>query len=231
MTSSKLKAEARELIRANAPKIILVGLIYIIATTIISQLQIRLPAPIGIYSQLAVGEITHEQFLNSFNQYGILLAFLLGIMLPTISIGYNSYCLKMVRTQDGDYKDLLTGFTMFLKVISLSIVTTVLIMLWSLLFIIPGVVAHYRYRLAYYILLDDPSKGVMQCISESKRLMHGKKVDLFLIDLSFVGWLILSDLILIFIIPIFPIVSVWLTPYYGLTQASYYNKVINEVAV
>jgi len=161
MTPGMLKMESRDLIRANAPKLILVGLVYIIVITFISELQFRLPAPVGIYQQLRLWEITIEQFYNSFRTYGLLLSFMLGLMLPTVTIGYKCYCLKIVRKQEGDYKDLLFGLGMFTKVISLSVVITVIVMFWSILFIFPGIVAYYKYRQAYYILLDDPTKTIM----------------------------------------------------------------------
>jgi len=231
MTSVELKMNSRQLIRANMPKLILVGLVYIVVTAFISELQFRLPAPVGIYQQLRLGQITIEQFYNSFRTYGLLLSLMLGLMLPAVSIGYKNYCLKIVRKQDGDYKDLLFGLGMFTKVISLSVVITVIVMFWSLLFFIPGIIAYYKYRQAYYILLDDPSKGIIHCIYESRHIMNGKKIELFLVDLSFLSWYILNTLVLSFVIPVFPIVSIWLTPYYGLTQATYYNNLLKEIAV
>ena len=231
MTPSELKHNSRDLIIKHAPKIILVGFIYILIITLISELQIRLPAPISIYQQLRTGMITVEQFSASIRTSGLVLAFILGIMLPTISIGYKSYCIKIIRNQEGDYSDLLTGFGLFVKVILISLVTTVLIAFWSLLFIFPGIIAYYKYRQAYYILLDDPTKGVFHCINESKQLMYGKKIELFLIDISFAGWYLLNVLVLSFVIPVFPVVSIWLTPYYGLSQAAYYDYIVKEVAV
>ena len=102
-----------------------------------------------------------------------------------------------------------------------------------MLFVIPGIIASYRYRLAYYILIDDPGKGALQCINESKLMMHGKKLDLLTIDISFIGWYIL-DLAVVFIIPspiALPIVSIWLSPYLGLTRAAFYEDQITKIAV
>ena len=231
MTPTELKQNSRELIIKNAPKLLLVGLVYIIVTTLISELQIRLPAPINIYQELRTGMITVEQFSASIRPSGLFLAFILGIMLPTISIGFKNYCLKIIRKQEGDYYDLLAGFGMFIKVIFISLVITVLVAFWSLLFIFPGIIAYYKYRQAYFILLDDPTKGVFHCINESKLLMSGKKIELFLIDISFAGWYLLNVMALSFLIPVFPIVSIWLTPYYGLTQAAYYDFIMKEVSV
>ena len=63
-----------------------------------------------------------------------------------------------------------------------------------MLFIIPGLIASYRYSLAFYILADDPSKGVNQCINESKQIMAGNKMALFTMQLTFIGWSILATL-------------------------------------
>ena len=227
-TSGILKAEARSLIRDNLRKMIFIVLVYVIATTILYELQYRLPAPLSIYNDLRTGNITIEQFYDAIRTYGILLSLLLSLMTPAVTIGFKNYCLKIVRKQEGNFRDLLIGFNMLFKVIGISVVTYLFITLWSLLFIFPGIIAFYRYRLAYFILLDDPTKKIMQCINESKHLMHGKKIELFLIDISFFIWYVLNILVLAFVIPIFPVVSILLEPYFGLTQASYYNYIIKE---
>ena len=87
--------------------------------------------------------------------------------------------------------------------------------LWSMLFVIPGIVASYRYRQALYLLLDHPEMGIMECIRESKRLMRGHKAELFVLDLSFIGWALLS---------IIPFVSVYTLPYTESTYALYYDQ-------
>ena len=91
-------------------------------------------------------------------------------------------------------------------------------MLWSLLFVIPGIIAAYRYRMALYLLLDHPEMSVMQCIQESKRMMKGHKGELFVMDLSFLGWASLES------IPVFGYaVQVWTTPYISMSYVLYYE--------
>jgi len=107
------------------------------------------------------------------------------------------------------------GFQHFLKIIGLNIVSGIFVFLWSLLFVIPGIVASYRYRQALYLLLDHPEMGIMECIRESKRLMRGHKAELFVLDLSFIGWALLS---------IIPFVSVYTLPYTESTYALYYDQ-------
>ena len=239
MPGSKLKADARKLMFENMPRIFIISLIYVLAGTLLAWLIVRLPKSISINMQdintrLASGEIPGFGIIyTGFRPAGDILALLLFLLQPVIDIGFISYCLKTNRAQKTEFKDLLNGFLFIFKIISIFIITTILVFLWSMLFIIPGIVASYRYRLAYYILLDDPQKSALTCISESKRLMHGRKLDLLIIDFSFLGWYIL-DFIIAMLTPLpfaLPLVSVWLSPYVWLTRAAFYENQITTAAV
>ena len=238
MKGFQAKAVARKLMRENAPKVFFVGIVFIIITTVMSELEFRLPGISEAYQraldQMLQGELPRIRLLYiNFRPTGALLAFLLYLLYPVIETGMMSYCIKMTGDATGDYKDLLDGFLFFGKVMLIFIVTTVLTALWAMLFFFPGIVAHYRYRQAYYILLETPDKGAMQCIRESKLLMRGNKLDLFLLDLSFLGWYIL-DLLVVILIPSpvpLPIISIWLTPYMGLSRAAYYRHIVSKLTV
>ena len=238
MSGYELKSVARKLIRDNSPKVFFVGLLFIIITTVMTTLQQRLTGTMEIYEkyleQMSTGAIQNLGSIFSYSKPGgIPFAIVLWFLTPVISTGYKSYCLNISRGKAGGYGDIFDGFLFFGKVILLQIVTSVLEILWSLLFIIPGIVASYRYRQAFYILIDDPGKGVFRCISESKQMMKGKKLELFLIDFSFLGWYILN-IFIILIAPVpflLPLVSIWLTPYFNLTCAAYYNRLINDLFV
>jgi len=91
-------------------------------------------------------------------------------------------------------------------------------MLWTFCFIIPGIIAAIRYSQAFYILAQDSSKGVMQCIEESKWMMRGNKWKLFCLVLSFFGWALLAA------IPV-GIGYLWLIPYFSMTQVAFYELV------
>lgn len=72
--------------------------------------------------------------------------------------------------------------------IVLGLLTTVFTLLWTLLFVFPGIVKIYSYSMAYYIKLDHPEYTPNQAITESRKMMNGNKFRLFCLDLSFVGW-------------------------------------------
>ncbi len=111
--------------------------------------------------------------------------------------------------------DVWKGFNFFGKALWLTIITGVFTFLWSLLFIIPGIVKGYAYMMAPYILADNPSMTAREALKESKRLTDGNKGELFVLMLSFIGWCLLVPLTLGLII-------IWLAPYANATLANYY---------
>ena len=109
---------------------------------------------------------------------------------------------------DSNYKN--TAKTMFF----VNLYTT----LWSLLFVIPGIVKSYEYKMIPYLLAENPDMTKEQAFEESRRMMLGQKWNTFVLDLSFIGWLILSGMTLGFL-GIF-----YVTPYYYATHAALYEK-------
>ncbi len=107
--------------------------------------------------------------------------------------GLALFMLTFFRAKRIDNKLLFEGFSMLGKTILLQIVITVFIFLWSLLFIIPGIIAAIRYSMAFYILADHPEYSVTQCINESKARMRGNCGKYFIMILSFIGWAFLAS--------------------------------------
>lgn len=92
--------------------------------------------------------------------------------------------------------------------------------MWTCLFIIPGLIAIVAYSQTVYIMLDHTEMTPMQAIRASRQLMRGHKWEYFVLEVSFYGWSLLSVCTL-------GLLSIWLNPYIGITQASYYNGLIN----
>ena len=240
MISSELKSNARKLMLENAPKLFFVTVAYLVIVTVMSELQFRL-INIGAAYDLFIDQVTKGAkpniglLVSGIKPSGAALACVLGLSIPIIDTGFASFCLKVARRREGGYLDILDGFSVFGKALLIFIVTSILKLLWSLLFFFPGIAASYRYRQSYYILLDDPKKGALQCIRESKRLMHGRKIELFFVDLTFFGWYLLGLLVAVLVSQVIrlpfslPVVSIWFAPYYGLTCAEYYNRLIGRL--
>ena len=100
-------------------------------------------------------------------------------------------------------------------------ISTLFMALWSLLFVIPGIIAGYRYRFALYNLCENPEMGVMDAIRLSKQQTMGHKMDLFVLDLSFIGWSLLCALTL-------GILSIWISPYIQQTDLGYFEAIKAE---
>ncbi|MBR5730863.1 MAG: DUF975 family protein, partial [Firmicutes bacterium] len=78
--------------------------------------------------------------------------------------------------------------------VALYVTQFILIFLWSMLFVIPGILAALRYSQAFYVLADDPEARPMDCIRRSKELMYGNKGKFVLLLLSFLPWIILASI-------------------------------------
>ena len=123
---------------------------------------------------------------------GTFVSILTSLLSWTLSAGFVLYCMAVRRGERTEYLTLFDGFSFVGKIIALNIVILVFIFLWSLLFMIPGIVAAYRYRFALYDLYENPGIGVMEALEMSKQQTLGYKGQLFFLDLSYIGWQILS---------------------------------------
>jgi len=132
--------------------------------------------------------------------------------------GWVLYHLGVRRGEEMPYATLFDGFGFIGKLILLNIVITLYVFLWSMLFIIPGIIAGYRYRFAVYNLCENPDIGVMEAISMSKAQTAGYKGDLFLLDMTFIGWNLLCSLTL-------GILSIWIAPYIIQTNIGYFQEI------
>ena len=134
-----------------------------------------------------------------------------------MDLGLATYFLSLKRKKDAKIEDLFKGFSVFESSLILYIVRMVFILLWSLLFIIPGIVAALRYSMAIYILHDSPGITGMQALTRSKEMTDGFKGKLFGLYLSFIGWAILCVFTL-------GIGYLWLVPYMKASEASFYEN-------
>jgi uncharacterized membrane protein len=121
-------------------------------------------------------------------------------------------------------EDLFKGFSEnFVQKLLVGLMVEVFTFLWTLLFIIPGIVKSYSYSMAIYLSTDHPDWDWNRCITESRALMKGKKWKLFCLDFSFVGWYIVGALC-------FAVGVLWVTPYHQTARATFYNELVKPAA-
>lgn len=106
---------------------------------------------------------------------------------------------KAVRNDEkGWFACVFRGFKIPLETLWLVVLMSVRILLWTLLFVIPGIIAAFRYSLAWYVKVEHPEYSAGRCLAESGRLMKGHKFDFFCFGLSYLGWLFLAIFTLMF---------------------------------
>jgi len=130
-----------------------------------------------------------------------------------LNIGYVRYCLNVCREGKPGFSDLLAGFEFPLRAVWLWLLTHVIVAALSILLVVPGLIALYSYAMAPRFLCDHPDWSAVRCLRESRALMRGHKWELFMLHLSFLGWILLT---------IVPVTSVFVEPYMGLTETTYY---------
>ena len=222
-----LKNNAKIIIRTAKPSLITAGVIFLLVSIVLNTLS---SSVLGV-------NITPDDMRQYMNYYlngdfqalvrisesmtpptiAYVLNLLIRAVLYIVGAGFLIFILNTVKSAGAVYGNLLDGFGMAGKLILLAFLEGLFIFLWSLLLIVPGIIAAYRYRMAKFILLDHPEMDVLDCIRGSKKMMDGHKWECFVLDLSFIGWAILAA------IPyVGYAVSIWTIPYINTTYVLYY---------
>lgn len=156
------------------------------------------------------------------NEVGSAILNLIGLVLFVLSLplywGYQTLFLGAVRGGEATAKDLFEGYNkeLFSRVLTTTLLYYVYVFLWSLLLFIPGYIKAFSYAMTPYILKDNPEMKNNAAIEESMRMMDGHKLELFMLDLSFIGWVILSILTC-------GIGLLWLVPYMNMARVNFYE--------
>lgn len=136
-----------------------------------------------------------------------------------VGIGYARFNLDLVDNVTEARFATLFSYMRFWKVAIITrIVRTLYIVLWTLLFIIPGIIASYNYALTDYILAENPELTTKEALELSKKMMYGHRFRLFCLEFSFIGWAFLCVLSL-------GIGLIWLLPYTEAAKAAFYRDV------
>ena len=168
--------------------------------------------------------------------YAILVCFLYGIIgsllfwLPghnliyflvitgPLTLGQATFFLNLRRDNNPIIENLFEGFKSFSPALVLQLWISLFTFLWTLLFVIPGIVAVIRYSMSFYILHDHPEINPKEALKLSKQMMLGRKGKLFVLGLSFIGWACLAILTC-------GIGFLWLIPYANASLANFYEDI------
>ena len=169
----------------------------------------------GLNSEIGtwlVGSFTYILFA------GLILGAAYFVLGSVISIGYARFNLKLIHGVEGSFDDLFVYFSFWKTTATAKFLMNLYTLLWSLLFVIPGIIASYSYAMTEYILAENPELTASEAIGISKQMMKGNRWRLFCLEISFIGWSILSTLTL-------GIGNLWLTPYRQAAIAAFYREI------
>ena len=215
MNRQELKFDAKEKMRQAAVNPYVVTIIMGVIIVIMSVVQ----GGLNVWGELISSGTAVSG--GEFSTYIVssIVFFVVYLLISTIlQFGYSSYCLKVAnRDSSMSYGDLFSSLKYLLKAIGLTLMISIFVMLWCLLLIIPGIIAAYRYSQAIFIMVENPDKGVMQCIRESKEMMAGHKMEYFILEISFFFWMLLGSVTC-------GLAYIYVYPYMTVTFANYYNR-------
>lgn len=191
---AQIKAEARSLIRTGTVSPIRMTLFYLAVGLVLNLIDSGITYALGV-QQLSLSPAALPDTLAHLSIVAIFIGILISLISTVLSAGYTCYCLGIQHRVHMPYESLFDAFSFAGKVILLNLVQGLFIFFWSMLFVIPGIIAVYRYSFAMMNLCENPDLGVMEALNLSKQQTNGFKWQLFLLHLSFLGWSILAALV------------------------------------
>ena len=143
------------------------------------------------------------------------------VLTGVFAAGLAIVMLEIVRNWEVKFTDMFKGFNNFGTNCIAGILVSIFTILWSLLFVIPGIIKAYSYAMTFYILADHPEMSAKDAINTSQVMMDGHKMDLFVLELSFIGWYLLC-------IITFGIAALYVGPYVTASYAAFYEAIKDE---
>jgi len=151
-------------------------------------------------------------------RYTVLSNVIFLILQPAFTIGYLRMYLSIANHEKPAIRDLFSGFKIWGASFRLGIFISLFTLLWTLLLIIPGIIKAISYSMAFYVLAEKPHLLAKEALNESKRITAGHKMELFVLGLSFIGWILLCAFTL-------GIAGIYVIPYMNATYTNFYNKI------
>lgn len=219
MSSSEIRARARQALTGKWPMAVLVGLVAALLGGVSDGISLNLNLEKDINELYSISPEFAAILMGAIGVIGVF-AFVFSLVMmvlgSVVRLGYCQYNLKLVDGKMAHMGDLFSHFDRFGDAFLLRLLMLLFTFLWSLLFVIPGIIAAYKYAMAPYILLEDPNCTPLEAINRSKEMMEGHKGELFVLELSFIGWALLSVFTL-------GIGGLFLTPYTNAADAVFYR--------
>ena len=193
----QVKEQAKIIMKRNYWKMfvvtLLVGLLTGEKTTIIERVQNFASTNISYDTSPIFYSSNFQYIFYSFISVASILEILYTIFIGNvIVVGKNGYFIKN-NNENPELSEIFKGFKgNYLNVVKILFLMDLKTLLWLFLFIVPGVIKAYEYSMIPYLLAENPNLSADEAFSLSKQMTTGQKMDLFVLDLSFLGWIILG---------------------------------------
>ncbi len=164
----------------------------------------------GILSSLTIGQkVTFDEGTLHFDG-GVSL----GLFFYFVQVGLALFMVKFVNGEKGEFKDLFYYTKDYVRIFLTGLLETIFVFLWTLLLIVPGIIKGFAYSLVTLLLADEKyiDLGSRDILKKSEEMMRGHKMELFVFELSYIGWHFLAIFTL-------GLLEIWIVPYY--TTAKY----------
>ena len=234
-TASDFRAIARDALRGKWMTAVIVGLVAVLlggggsdgpqVKLNISETGANLRFAFAGQTVYSTGGSLHSgigAFLLGSAVYILLAAIIIAVIYfvlgSVIQVGYARFNLALVDRSDPSFDSLFAYFSCWKTTAMARLLQILYVLLWTLLLIIPGIMAGYSYAMTEYILAEHTELTASEAIDRSKQMMSGNRWRLFCMQISFIGWDILSALTL-------GIGSLWVRPYKHAATAAFYREV------
>lgn len=233
----ELKARAKELLRLNYWKVVLASLILFLtgdsggANVRFSYSSGSSTGSSGVLSSIGYSGKSLSAYLIALSFYLILAGIIIIIVLALslfifnpLRVGCQRYFLLCGR-YPASFKEVGFAFShSYLNIVKVMFFKDLYTFLWSLLFIVPGIIKSYEYRMIPYLLAENPDLDMNAAFTLTKRMMYGDKLNAWVLDLSFIGWNLLGALTCC-ILNIF-----YVSPYQNLTNAQLFEALKGKLS-
>ena len=193
ISRAEIKQQAKEQLKGNLGMIVLCGFMYFAFTFVLALIP----------------------YVGSIASIFVAAPIYLGLIMVLLNVTY------------GEKPEVSTLFAPFSNCFGTSIITNLLVGIytlgWTLLLIIPGLVKQYSYAMTFYILAENPNMTANEAITESRQIMDGHKFELFVLQLSFIPWMLLCCVT-------FGIAYIYVIPYMSLTMTNFYHNIKRQQA-
>ncbi len=208
ISRKELKAQAKEQIKENGN--IGMFLLCSIVIGVVSYVTVLLAGSLGVVIGLIMDNMIITLIIMWLGTFGVIFP---------LSIGLYVICLDITYGETIKVSALFTPFkNMFGKSILTWLLYLIYMCLWSFLFVIPGIIKAFSYSMTFYILLENPNMTANEAITESRRIMNGHKWELFVLQLSFIPWMLLGCVT-------FGLGYIYVEPYMRATITNFYHNI------